>query len=173
MIEDEHCIKDYDLSYLTELANDPKWFHYTGLFYPQRPGVALFNVLLEYIFYKPNTEDNDKILMAIINWEDSIWSICSIPKEDFKNAEIVSKKTGLKIVHGVPVSISYEGIIPFLMNSNSVFTLEFRKKHPLYDLNFDEQILITLEYELIQKIKNHLVDPQEVDLMKFLKRKFH
>jgi len=105
----KELFKDATLDDVAEFVRDPRNVHYIGMLLPPRPGVRLFSTRLEYEHYVPGTVRNGLYRIAIINREDIIWVLISIPKEDAPLAGKIAGECGLRFADGVPTIIASEG----------------------------------------------------------------
>jgi hypothetical protein len=153
---------------LAKLAEDPTLIFYAGMI--NRPGVSLFGVMLEYIYSPPQTDANNKFQLFLINWQRLIWAVYSIPKDEFKNAEFVSEKTGLRIANGVPTMLHDGKVDQFPMNAKSVFGLENKPGSLIYDPHFNKEKLHHIESSLIEQIVSKTINPREVDFLAAIKK---
>ena len=81
------------------------WVHFCGIVFPPRHGVRLFCTLLEFKYFPPDTEKNDKFILMEMPWNDMTWMIISIPEEYMPQAKVVAKISGLAIKHTIPIMI--------------------------------------------------------------------
>lgn len=128
----KELFKNATLEDVAEFVRNPRNVHYIGMLMPPRPGVRLFATRLEYEHYVPGTVRNELYKIAIINWEDIIWILVSIPKEDAPLAGKMAEECGLRIADGVPTIIASEGVTQFPVNETNVFTLENIPSHRIY-----------------------------------------
>jgi len=124
--------KNVTLEDVAEFVRDPRNIHYLGMIVPPRPGVRLFCTRLEYKHYIPGTVRNELFKIALINWEDIIWMLISIPKGDAPLAGKIAEECGLRFADGVPTIIASEGIVQFPVNESNLFTLENIPGHRIY-----------------------------------------
>jgi len=117
---------------LRKFGEDKRLIHFAGLINPPRPGVRLFAVKLEYFYFEPGTPKNDEYIFHIVNWEEMVWGVISIPKEYMDLAKKVAAEAGLRIADGTPHMIIGGGQRRFPMNTNNVFTLENVSDHLVY-----------------------------------------
>lgn len=117
---------------IAEFVRDPRNVHYLGMMVPPRPGVRIFSTRLEYEHFVPGTTRNELYKIAIINWEDFIWILVSIPTGDASLAEKIAEECGLRFADGVPTIIASEGIVQFPINEPNLFTLENIPGHQIY-----------------------------------------
>lgn len=128
----KELFKDATLEDVAEFVRDPRNVHYIGMLMPPRPGVRLFSTRLEYEHYVPETVRNELFKIALINWEDIIWILVSIPKEDAPLAEKIAEECGLRFADGVPTIFASEGLTQFPVNEPNLFTLENIPGHRVY-----------------------------------------
>lgn len=128
----KELFKNATLEDVAEFMRNPRNVHYIGMLMPPRPGVRLFATRLEYEHYVPGTVRNELYKIAIINWEDIIWILVSIPKEDAPLAGKIAEECGLRFADGVPTIITSEGLAQFPVNETNLFTLENILGHRIY-----------------------------------------
>lgn len=118
----------------TELFfKNSNFVHFVGMIAPPRPGVRLCITKLEHEHYPPGSDLNNDFFMRLRKWEDILWAIVSIPKNDIEIMQNVAKETGLKIADGLPCIISSGKMKRFpIKNSKNVFTLENSTDHPIH-----------------------------------------
>ena len=111
---------------------DPSFIHYAGMLNPPRPGVLDCVQMLENIHYKPGSDRNHLFLLRLLDWQDILWTIVSIPIAEKANMERVAQVNGLRIANGVPTMFADGGIHSFPVSNDRVFTLENIHGHPVY-----------------------------------------
>ncbi len=121
-----------------EFFNNPNFIHYIGALNPPRPGVRLCFTRLEYDYFPPGTKSNDELFLRLINWEDMVWGIISIPKEKKELMERVASEIGLRIADGTPYLFTNGKVKVFPLNNERAFTLENTSGHPVYRNNPNE-----------------------------------
>lgn len=109
---------------------DQQWIHFVGM--AQRPGVADCLQTMEHSHYPPESDGNDNFHLRILQWEEIVWFITSIPRVDYKKMEAVALACGLRITNGVPRIINDKGLSSFPIDQDNVFTLENIPTHPIY-----------------------------------------
>lgn len=87
--------------YLAGLGN---CIHFIVLIY--RPGVAEFMITFEAMFFEPGTPANDHYHVTVVNWQDVMWSIVSVPAAYQAVVEKALPLFGLRMAQGVPAVIS-------------------------------------------------------------------
>jgi len=138
---------------LRRFSNDERFIHFVSMSTPRRPGVMLFAIKLEYRYFPPGTERNDDFVLHVINWQNMIWMLVSIPRECMSLAKKIAAESGLKIVDGIPTIITPGKTQPFPIGSDNVFTLENIPGHAVYGHGLDEiKRLLVQENEEIRKI---------------------
>ena len=138
---------------LRRFSNDERFIHFVSMSTPRRPGVMLFAIKLEYRYFPPGTERNDDFVLHVINWQNMIWMLVSIPRECMSLAKKIAAESGLRIVDGIPTIITPEGTQPFPMGSDNVFALENVPGHAVYGHEFGEiEKLLAQENEEITEI---------------------
>ena len=150
-------------------ASDPNLIHFMGMVGPRRPGVIGFITYLEYMYfppYYPKPDDTDgSILKAelkqhglgstddfnvmIIEWQEMVLAVVSIPKDRMIEAQAVAKQFGLRVSNGIPMMIGGKlddfQRVPF-PNYENVHGLENIHGHLVYT-NDQEKIKELLKTE--------------------------
>ena len=91
----------------TELFfKNANFVHFVGMIAPPRPGIRLCITKLEHYHYPPGSDISNDFFMRLREWEDILWAIVSIPKNDIEIMQNVAKETGLIIADGLPCIIS-------------------------------------------------------------------
>ena len=144
-------------SHLQNVANDPTKFSVIGDVC--RPGVRLFMVRLEYIYYPPLTEANKLFDVFMVEWPRDTpfgWAVLTFPIEDREKAELLAKETGLRFANGVPTLLG-DGIQVFPMQGERVWTLENTPGHPVYQKNPEaiQKMVEEHDAEIIRIIRQH------------------
>jgi len=119
-----------------------------GVIWQGRTGGDLFTLYLEHKFYSPYSNEADKFRIAFYKWNDMIWVIASIPKEDKANMEVSATYAGLRLADGVPCVVNGPitaiatnrdtnpnpdlGIDFFPLNTDDTFHVEFEKESDSY-----------------------------------------
>lgn len=138
---------------VVKFCSNPNLVSYVAMLSPRRPGVVLFSVMLEHIFFKPGTEKNDNFVMHMMNWQDMTFGIISIPTNMKKAAEEVAKHAGVRIADGVPTMFDPSGTVEiFPISKNNVFTLENESGHPMYKGIELREAMLNIEDQLVDKI---------------------
>lgn len=115
---------------LQKFLENGQFMHFVGMYI--RPGVKEWISLLEHTHYIPRTPRNEFFQLRIIEWEDMIWFLVSIPVAERHLAEETAKKCGIRIADGVPTMFHREGVTRFPADNERVFTLENVSGHPVY-----------------------------------------
>jgi hypothetical protein len=111
---------------------DPYFIHYLGMLSPPRPGVLDCVQLLEYTYFPPWTERNALFHARVIEWQDIMWSMISIPIGDREMMDKSAMANRLRVANGVPIVFSGGEMYSFPAGNERVFTLENIKGHPVY-----------------------------------------
>lgn len=143
-------IADRTIQEIKKQLSNPDLITYVAM--SERPGVSLFSVLLEHTFYKPGTSDNEKFIMHLIKWERILWFVITIPAIEKNRAEVVAKKSGIRIADGVPSMITSKGVAQFPLDMKNVFTLENEPGHPMYKGATSVEIMLNIEKQLVEEI---------------------
>jgi hypothetical protein len=117
---------------LKRFIDDPYFIHYVGMLNPPRPGVADCIQMLEHMYFKPGTPQNDLLHVRIIEWMDITWVMVSIPIAEKHRMESMAQVNQLKIVSGVPVMLADGGVHKFPAANERVCTFENTPEHPIY-----------------------------------------
>lgn len=91
---------------VAKFFKNPNFIHFIGMFSPLRPGVILCATKLEHYYYPPDGEINKDFMIRLWKWEEIIWMIMSVPKNDYDLVRKTSRECGLIIKHGVPQKIT-------------------------------------------------------------------
>lgn len=133
-------VKD-DLSLIDESDEDlqrffanPGFIHYVGMLNPPRPGVADCFQTLEFSYFKPETPRNHLYVLRILEWEEILWGIVSIPIEEKHLMEKSAQVNRLRIANGVPMMFMGDKCSQFPVSNDRVFTLENISGHPVYSM---------------------------------------
>lgn len=145
-------IKEINIEQIRTSISSKSLISYVAM--TQRPGVLLFLALLEHTFFKPGTEDNDKLVVHVINWNNTRWVIITIPLIDKVKAEGCAKKSGLRVADGIPIMISNKGKESFPLDMDNVFCLENEKDSPVYKGITSADAMREAEMQLVDKIIN-------------------
>lgn len=149
----EDNLEPVSVEELKKIGKKKRLVFFVGMMAPRRPGVQLFAVMLEYVYFPPMTEKNKEIVVSIAFWEGALWQIVGIPKKYFGAAKSIAGQIGLEISRTIPHSVSPDGETAFPLKGKNVFTLLNVKNHVLYGndpWNIEE--LLAKEDELIQRI---------------------
>ncbi len=119
----------------------PGFIHYTGMLNPPRPGVEDCIQMLEQSYYKPGTDRNHLFIMRVLEWQDMLWVIVSIPIGEKAHMERVAQVNGLRVANGVPTMLSGDGVHRFPVSNDRVFTLENISGHPVYTNQGDDDVV--------------------------------
>lgn len=142
MTEEYGPIRNESKAELEEFLRNQDYISFVGMIAPRRPGVQLCFVTLEYRYYIPDTPRNEKYFLRIFEWQNTVWAMVSIPREDKHLMEEVAAECGLRIADGIPHMISAEGVIPFPAGTNNVFTLENISGHEVYENDPQKNLLL-------------------------------
>jgi len=138
---------------LRRFSNDERFIHFVSMSTPRRPGVMLFAVKLEHWHFPPDTEKNDDFVLHVIEWQNMLWMVVSIPRQYMNLAKKIAAESGLRIADGIPTIITPGGTQPFPIDSDNVFTLENVPGHAIYEHEFGEiEKLLAQENEEITEI---------------------
>lgn len=99
---------------VAKFFKNPNFIHFIGMFSPLRPGVILCATKLEHYFYPPDGEINEDFMIRLWKWEEIIWMIMSVPKNDYDLVRRTAQECGLSIKHGVPQKITMEEMMEIL-----------------------------------------------------------
>lgn len=111
---------------------NPGYIHYAGMLQPPRPGVSDCIQMLEHTHYKPGTNRNHLFMMRLLDWQDMLWVIISIPIAEKVNMERVAQVNGLRVANGVPTMFAGGDVHHFPVSNDRIFTLENVSGHPVY-----------------------------------------
>lgn len=136
-----------------EFCSNEDLISYVVMLGPRRPGVMLFGILLEYVFFPPGTKKNEEFHMHFVNWEEMMFGIISIPKKKKIYAVEVAKISGTRIANGVPTLISEGQVAMFPVDSNNVFTIENESGSPVYKGSYARDVMISIEDQIIKDIE--------------------
>lgn len=117
----------------------PSFIHYVGMLNPPRPGVADCFQTLEFTYFKPGTSRNHVFVMRVIEWEEILWGIVSIPIEEKHFMEKAAQVNRLRIADGIPMMLTGNGMRRFPVSNERIFTLENISGHPVYNMPFHGQ----------------------------------
>lgn len=134
-----------------EFYSDPNKVNYACMGVPARPGVKLFLSTLEYKWFPPGTVKNALFTLTLLEWEDMLWDVVTIPKECEEHAKATAKMTGMRIANGVPVLLSTT-ISTFPIGGDNVFSVENCSDHPIYKGSMYREAFIKLERKLVEKM---------------------
>ena len=110
----------------------PSFIHYVGMLNPPRPGVADCFQTLEFNYFKPGTPRNHVFVLRVIEWQEVVWGVVSIPIQEKHLMEKTAQVNRLRVANGVPTMLTSDGIHQFPVSNERVFTLENIPGHPVY-----------------------------------------
>jgi hypothetical protein len=114
---------------------DTTYVHFVGMLVPPRPGVADCFQTLEHTHYVPDTPQNSLFHFRLLEWQDIVWGIASIPALDKHLMESSAQANGLRVDDGVITMITNDGVIGFPISNDRVFSLVNVRNHPVYHKN--------------------------------------
>lgn len=179
-------IKEMDDNKVAEALKDSSKLHFIGTMIPSRFGVHLFATLLEYTFFKPNTEMNKLYELHLIKWGtdkfDIIWSVVSVPQEYKVHTDVCLDKSYLKAVRAVPSIIETPIGGTTVPVTVAVSKPELLKTHPLF-MNaisiktwpYDGPTVFTMEHDNSENLayKNSKTHNMLLDIESQICRKIH
>jgi len=122
-----------------------------------RPGIAIFTTYVEFKLYPPETEKNDSFELLDLAWQGLTWLVSGMPIRDLVQLKQIAPYCGMRIIDGVPVSITtIKGSLKrnvFPMNTARCFTLENTPDYNANGLNPGQQnLLAEMEQRMCKKI---------------------
>jgi len=97
-------------------------FHVVSI--AERPGLLAWMQRLELTYYPPGTHRNLLFHFHMIQWDELMWSMISIPAAGERLARRSAEKTGMRIADGVPLVITAEDRKWFPIKERNVWSLE-------------------------------------------------
>lgn len=137
-----------------QYCSDKNLISYIIYMVPRRPGVYLFSLLLENIFFPPGTKENEDFQFHIINWEEMVIGIITIPKKKEIYATEIMKVSGNRVADGIPMMITDGRVVSFPISGDNIFTLENEEGHPMYKGNNARDMMISIENQIISEIED-------------------
>lgn len=133
------------------------FIHFIGMIDPPKPGVSECAALVEFRHFRPGTQRNDLLSIRLLDWEDIIWKIISIPEEDMEYMESIVGECGLIIMKAVPATIDKGQIITFPVKNERTFLLLNAPGHPVFRNDPDLlKILLKAEALTVEKIQEKI-----------------
>ncbi len=108
---------------LAALLNNEKFVHLIGLYKPQIPGIHLFATKLEYDHFPPGTSSNDDFNFALLEQENIIWSIISVPKTALNTVKKLANDCNLPLTHSIPDTFGVGGASQIPITNEDVYFL--------------------------------------------------
>lgn len=130
--ENQYIIRREKIEGLQEVAADLEKFSVICMM--MRPGVMLFQSILENKYFPVGTPENDKEFeWRILEWMDLKWTIVTIPfaKKDF--AYRAAEEAKMKIADGIPRMAVDGEWHSFPMDSPNVFSIENQSGSKIYE----------------------------------------
>ena len=151
--DQDGCLVSETDEQMQEFMRNERFIHYVGMINPPRPGVSECITLLEHKHYQPKTPRNELFIMRLIDWNDIMWVIISIPIEEKNLMEAVADECGLRIADGIPTMISGGGVERFPISNERIFTLENKSGHLVYRNDpVINEVLLASEIETFDRI---------------------
>jgi hypothetical protein len=94
--DDGTAVIESPVDYQRFFAN-PGFIHYAGMISPPRPGVDDCIQMLEHTNYKPGSDRNHLFVIRVLEWQDILWAIVSIPIAEKANMERIAQVNGLRV----------------------------------------------------------------------------
>lgn len=110
--------------------DDPHYIHFVGMIGPPRPGVMESFQALEHTHYKPLTPRNDLYHFRVLDFEEILFGIVSIPITEKNLMEAVAEAHGLRIVRDTVAIISGNGMKPFPIQNDRMYMLVTARDNP-------------------------------------------
>ena len=114
------------------IDENPDYIHVVGMIVPYRPGVRLCMTRVEYEAFIPDTPQNEFFRLHLINWQECLWAMFSVPQTARAFVERIAQECGLRITNGLPAIFNSKGMHEFPVRGNQVFAVENTPNHPIY-----------------------------------------
>lgn len=133
-------------------SHDPANLVIIGMLSPPRPNFRMFMSFLEYRYFPPGDPLNDKFRLALVNFEEMIFGVITIPSGSRDKAELVARECGLRLVDGVPMVFGAgPGGRQFPINGPQAWTIESEPKSDVYKGMNSAQEMLEREKEVLEK----------------------
>jgi len=134
VVQDGGLFVDRSVAEVRAFVDDPFFIHYIGMINPPRPGVGDCAQQLEQTDFPPGTERNNLFHMHIIEWEELMFIMVSIPISDKHLMERMMQVHHLRAANGIPIMFGGPEIVAFPIEGERVFTMENTRDHPVYSM---------------------------------------
>jgi hypothetical protein len=131
---------DEDLRYFAAVNSDMDFL--IGL--EMRPGVMLCASAIEYLVYRPGTENNANFEVIMYKWFDLLIIIIGVQRRHRLRWRPIVKACMLTPVKGILGTYEDGKLVHFPLNTPNCRALEFMPKHPVYG-----------NPPLVNKLKDH------------------
>ena len=99
-----------------------EYIHFICMLSPERPGTTDCIHLLEHTYYPVGTPANDHLWFRVMDWEDMVWGIVSIPFTDREYMDSAAQACGLRVSKSTMMMLTSTGASVFPIQDRA-FTL--------------------------------------------------